>query len=214
MGLIAACLLLLAAAVFLPISRDSSNLRLPGRSPLSPASAKDTLLPAPLAAAPASIPQRWHATPSNQAQAALPHLGFESPLTPGGRLSYDHALLALNNEHFDQYMQTIVEQSLRDAEAASVTALYAQNLNRTLQSDPDVSLEQFACGLRVCVGSIADRNNGTDGDVGRLMQQALRLDGMTPAYSMIELPFERGGQHRFILSLDESITEIEGATLP
>ncbi|WP_159092018.1 hypothetical protein [Stenotrophomonas sp. ZAC14D2_NAIMI4_7] len=215
-GLVAALLglLVLAAAVLLPIGSNGSDVRPSARAALRPASATDApALPAQ-ATSVAPAPWRWQATTLKGADAALPQLAFEAPLVPAGQLSYDQALLALRNEHFDRYMQTVIEQSQRDADAASVTALYAQNLQQALQNAPDVSLQQFACGLRICVGSLGKRDNGADNGAGRLLQHALRLEGVTPAYSMIELPVESHGEHRFMFSLDEGVTGIEGPSLP
>ena len=165
----------------------------------------------------ADAPAAQQASPSMaHASSATPYLAFESAMLQGSALSFDQAMLALQGDAFDHYLSLIAQQSMRVPEAAELTDAYSRTLQAALKDTPGLSMQNFACGLSLCAGTISTAS-GTDAAQVEQWRQSLSLAGNTPAYSMIDVTVDgKDGrvEHRFIFSSDASINGIHGPSLP
>lgn len=143
-------------------------------------------------------------TYSNRIAASGVNLRFEKTLLRGGRISYDQTIRILQGDHFDSYMQDVLWQSARDLDAAHLTELYARKFETAFTNDPSIFIEDFACGLSICVGEITTYGVQGEQEYSRF-HKALSLADDTPAYSMIELPIGEDRdvtEHRFVFATD------------
>ncbi len=144
------------------------------------------------------------------------NLKFEKTMIRQGRISFDQAVRMLKGNYFDSYIRDVQWQSQRDLEAARMTELYVQTVEKLFGDDRLVSLDELGCGLSICVGSITTYGFEGEQQYTRL-HQALAPGESTPAYSMIEVPLgEEGGivQHRFVFAADQDMTSIGDRKLP
>jgi hypothetical protein len=171
----------------------------------------------PLNGRDAGMPDAKRVSPSTPPAAnPAPYLAFESAMLQGSELSLDQAMLALKGDAFDHYLALIAQQSMRVPEAAELTDAYSRTLQAALKENPALSMQNFACGLSLCAGTIS---TGGRADAAQVEQwrQSLSLAGNTPAYSMIDVtvPGKDGRvEHRFIFSSDARINGIHGPSLP
>lgn len=150
------------------------------------------------------------------ASSTAAYLTFESAMLQGSELSFDQAMLALKGDAFDHYLSLIAQQSMRVPEAAELTDAYSRTLQAALKENPALSMQNFACGLSLCAGTIST-GSGADAAQVEQWRQSLSLAGNTPAYSMIDVTVAgKDGrvEHRFIFSSDASINGIHGPSLP
>ncbi|MBB4127010.1 hypothetical protein GGR77_002324 [Xanthomonas translucens] len=144
------------------------------------------------------------------------NLKFENEVLKGGKISYVRAVRMLKGDDFKSYMQDALWQSQRDLEAAHMTEIYTENIEKSFGNDRSILIENIGCGLSVCVGAITTYGAG-GGSKYNLFQQALSPANGAPAYSMIEVPMgEEGGvvEHRFVFATDPNMNAIGDAAHP
>lgn len=137
-------------------------------------------------------------------------LKFEKVLTRSGKISYDQAIRILEGAEFESFMADALRQSNRDYEAARMTEIYADSLKKAFGNSPSLSMNEFGCGLNICIGTVTTYGTEEEERFSGIYQTLAPSNG-TPAYSMIELPLKNTDgsmEHRFVFAADATMNGI------
>lgn len=158
-------------------------------------------------AAAATAPPGAPASAAGDPRAAL-QLSFERGVVVPGGLSQrasDHLLRAGD---FRARIAEVAGESARDPEAADMTRVYREAVERSLrESGTRARLDRFACGTQLCIGGLID---GSEDDY-QTWVEVFAKRGRAPTYAMnthIQTDASGGPVLRFAFTIDPTFNGI------
>lgn len=117
--------------------------------------------------------------------------------------------LTLRSEDFAEYVRRLGEEMARDREAQDLAKFYKDTIEQQLD---ELQIDQFACGVSVCVGSVLDSAGNAKFDA---WVKEFFNSPSTPHSSFIYLPLDRGDgviENRFFFSSDPGVEGITSSS--
>ena len=115
----------------------------------------------------------------------------------------------IKSEQFDLIVDQLHQQSQMDPLAHELDAIYRQAIEHQVSGDDaGLKIDRFACGLRVCIGSMRSAENT---DSWSKWLTAFDLDPSTPHQVLADFTINDGAggvSHRFLFSTDEETNAI------
>ena len=152
-------------------------------------------------------------TVRNQIDVALPKrfLPAESQLIAKDQLNQDAAQRILRSPRFDDFVRKMRDEMMANTAARDVGDLYIGAIRNNLNEMPGLTLEDFACGATICVGSI---ESAAENPVWDQWMKKFDDDSSVPTYVFVEAPVDLSGgvtQHRIVFSTDPDSNAVTGA---
>lgn len=136
-------------------------------------------------------------------------LPAESQFLTDDRVSAAKLKPLFQGEGFDLAVDQLQQQSLLDPLAHELDSAYRQAIEQQISgNDGGLGFDQFACGLRICIGSMRSAENS---DAWSRWSEAFDLDPSTPHQIFADFTSSDGAgglSHRFLFSTDQDIQAV------
>ena len=135
----------------------------------------------------------------------------ESQLVANGQLNQTAVQSAMRSPQFDDFVRKMRDEMAADAAARDVGELYIGAIRNNLLQNPELRMNEFACGTTICAGSI---EASSDSPSWSQWTKNFDDDASAPTYVFAELPFDRGSgviEHRFVFSTDPDSNALTGS---
>jgi hypothetical protein len=138
-------------------------------------------------------------------------LAEESRLIANSQLNQDAVKAALNSPQFNDFVRKMRDEMSANAAARDVGELYIGAIKDSLLQTPGFRINEFACGITVCAGSIEAPSDDTSWNT---WTKKFDDNANAPTYVFAELPIDRGDgviEHRIVFSTDPYSNAITGS---
>lgn len=138
-------------------------------------------------------------------------LPAESQLVANGQLNQNAVQVAMRSPQFDDFVRKMRDEMASDARSRDVGELYIDAIRNNLLQTPELRMNEFACGITICAGSI---EASSESPSWSQWTKNFDDDASAPTYVFAELPFDRGDgiiEHRFVFSTDPESNALTGS---